>query len=1231
MLVPYLVYIQLFVPDKFIQSMNHLHAAKAFFRAYLFLVTKVIALTLIVYISVGNSLLAQTVNYNIRLNQIGFYPNLEKIAYVVGTTTAASFTVESLDHTTVFFTGTLNAGLADFSNFTTPGKYVLNVQGTGYSAPFIINEYAFNDLSKASLKGYYYKRASTAITAEHGGVYARAKGHPDTQVMVHTSAASPGRPAGTIVSSPKGWYDAGDYNCYVVNSNISTYTLLAAYEHFGSYYDTLNLNIPESGNGMPDILNEIKWNLDWMLTMQDPYDGAVYDKKTTANFSDFIMPDKDQAQRYLVGKSGGATYGFAAVMAVAYRVYLPFDPVYANQCLVASKRAYASGAGGSSYNSGDITTGVYNIGAGNKPWAGIELYISTKDDAYYVPQYYQQSGSLPMWQDQSALGLMSFVHHRKKLTAIGFADTTNSINKLIASARPSVVHSGYSPLMYGGWGANSFALNEGMMDMCAYLLTKDRQYLNAAIYIMDYILGKNGSQYCFVTSFGSKRVMHPHDRISSADGIAEPVPGWVVGGNNYYVDDEQLYEINEVAINWNAPLVFLSGAIQYANTTDLNVVIKVFNNTVPISSNHTPALSFGSSILNVVAGEATTITIRNSGINDLIITSITSTAGFDVSALSSANPIAPGASSTFTITATPLNLGINTGAITIKTNDKITSQFVLNVTVRGKPVNQPFLEVFNGTDLIPSNNTPSVLINSIRKGTAANPITITLANEGTSPLIIYSVTGTPGFEVTADFNQPIEADASVTCTITATAIDAGVNEGVISIQTNDPANPTFLLNVSVKGLVPVLTLQQESVIYTNNDAPYIFDPVIEGEYSRFVIFEIKNAGTFRLTLEKPELTGPFYMSQLPAYLEPGQTRQIFMQFTPTTTGDFTGTFTFETNADDTPFILNLSGKGMITPEFRMKITQGTDVYSNNSMAYSFPYTTKGTASENVFFTITNTGTSALFIKDLVSAGPFELTEAFTPTTIDANNSISFPVIFKPVSGSFVQGSISIVSSLADSPFILNVSGLGRNPPAPVIQVKQEADYYISNSSAYKFANTLQGGTSTATAFTINNVGNTTLSVGELIVSGPFELTQSFTGASMESGQWLTFSVVFKPVSTGDFTGNVMIINNSTDSPFIINLSGTGALATGTVGILASDAISIRPNPAKEDMSVQLNGAFNNVSVNVYNALGEQIVSTVLGDISNASFPVSLTNMASGMYIVEVITDQGNSMKRVIKE
>src|ERR1700712_3604614 len=159
-----------------------------------------------------------------------------------------------------------------------------------------------------------------ALETTYAGNWNRAGGHPDTVVIIHPSAASPNRKAGSFISTPGGWYDAGDYNKYIVNSGITMGTLLSAYEDFPAYFKQLKTNIPETGNGVPDILNEGIYNLRWMLSMQDPNDGGVYNKCTNANFDGMVMPGVTKAPRYVVAKGTAAALDFSAVMAQSSRI-----------------------------------------------------------------------------------------------------------------------------------------------------------------------------------------------------------------------------------------------------------------------------------------------------------------------------------------------------------------------------------------------------------------------------------------------------------------------------------------------------------------------------------------------------------------------------------------------------------------------------------------------------------------------------------------------------------------------------------------------------------------------------------------------------------------------------------------------------------------------------------------------------------------------------------------------
>lgn len=546
---------------------------------------------------------------SIRLNQIGFYTESQKIAIIVGSD-ETQFTLRTASTNTIVYTGILSASatwsfsgesvkIADFSEFTTPGRYRLVVIGIGGSYAFNIGDMIHRDLSKASIKAFYYNRSSTALFPEHAGVWARASGHSDTAVRVHSSAATTNRPANSTISSPKGWYDAGDYGKYIVNSGISTYTLLAAYEHFPEYYNTLELNIPESGNGIPDLLDEVKWNVDWMLTMQDPDDGGVYHKLTTPNFPGIIMPNTDLALRYVVRKSTSATLNFAAVMAVASRVYRQFDHTYADQCLAAAKAAWTWAVQNPTvyYNQSNmnlshspaINTGEYGDGnvTDEFDWAAAELYITTKEDHYYTTRNLSQVGSgVPAWPFTRPLAWVSLAHHMDDLTSVANKDVIRQrIVQTAATLRNGQRNSAYRVAMGTGgngdfvWGSNGTVGNQAMMLIQAYRLTADSTYLDAAMANLDYLLGRNGTGFSFVTGFGTFSTMKPHHRPSEADGVVAPVPGFVAGGPNpgiqdgcpgypstlparAYIDTWCSYATNEIAINWNAPLAYVAGAIE---------------------------------------------------------------------------------------------------------------------------------------------------------------------------------------------------------------------------------------------------------------------------------------------------------------------------------------------------------------------------------------------------------------------------------------------------------------------------------------------------------------------------------------------------------------------------------------------------------------------------------------------------------------------------------------------
>ncbi len=557
------------------------------------------------------SIAAQPAGSAVRLNQVGFYPDGPKVAVATGAPAGAVFVLTADGRDTVW-TGELSAErtnpysgkqtrLADFSGLRQTGSFVVVVPGMGQSFPFEIKPAVHHAVGRAALKGFYLIRAGMALSEAYAGPWARPAGHPDTQVLVHPSATSEGRPAGTVIRSPGGWYDAGDYNKYIVNSGITMGTLLSLYEDFPRYCDTLKVGIPEGNNALPDLLDEALWNLRWMLTMQDPADGGVYHKLTNPEFEGMIMPHAARKPRYVVQKSTAAALDFAAVMAQAARVYERFDrqlPGLADSCRTAAVRAWqwAKANPAMIYRQEemnkqfdpDVVTGPYGGDdvSDEWQWAAAELYISTGDKSYYRNITMPTTADLPLpsWGQVRLLGYYTLARHAKQVPRAdrkdlqkhlaGFGDSLLQNMQTYAYATPM----GRSARDFV-WGSSAVAANQGIALLQAYRLTKDKRYLHGALANLDYLLGRNATGYSFVTGYGDRRVMHPHHRPSEADGVDEPVPGLLSGGPNpgrqdkcpgypstaadeAFIDDVCSYASNEIAINWNAPLVYLALAVE---------------------------------------------------------------------------------------------------------------------------------------------------------------------------------------------------------------------------------------------------------------------------------------------------------------------------------------------------------------------------------------------------------------------------------------------------------------------------------------------------------------------------------------------------------------------------------------------------------------------------------------------------------------------------------------------
>lgn len=539
----------------------------------------------------------------IRLNQVGYFPNEEKVVVIEGINPAGKIQVKNRQGKTVLKPRNIRQAqspwgdktryVVDISDLKKEGDYEVCVAGA--KAPLRIARHALHDISVASLKLFYLIRSGVPIESQYAGPYARPLGHADTQVLVHPSAASESRPEGTVISSPLGWYDAGDYNKYVVNSAFSIGLMLGVYEENKAYFDRLQTNIPESKNQTADFLDEMMFNMLWLLTMQDPADGGVYHKLTTPNFEGFVMPKDCHQPRYVVAKSVTATLDFAAVMAQMARLMKGNAdyPDFSAKAAEAAERAYlwALVHPDAFYRQGDmnkqfqpaVNTGEYGDGnaTDERFWAATELYKLTGKTVYKQDALRLMPSDflVPSWGNVSGLGMLSWL-------SAGDAAQADKVRQALQACCDAYVKDTDQSCFQAPYGnhAHDFGwghLSERCCGMGIALLFADQyvakgKYRRYALENIDCLLGRNALGYCYVTGFGQKSPMHPHHRPSAADGIDAPFPGMLVGGPNpgqqdkgsnlvypsslpdeSYVDHADSYASNEIAINWNAALVGL--------------------------------------------------------------------------------------------------------------------------------------------------------------------------------------------------------------------------------------------------------------------------------------------------------------------------------------------------------------------------------------------------------------------------------------------------------------------------------------------------------------------------------------------------------------------------------------------------------------------------------------------------------------------------------------------------
>lgn len=504
------------------------------------------------------------------VNQVGYLPAEKKFAVCEVTDESVSaFFVRDAGNFVVFQGEITNicedemAGgkyaLIDFSALKQTGVFSVHY-GNSQSYPFFIKKNVYNDVFKSTLEYFTLSRCGQEVSHP-------VFGHP----ACHTG------PADIYGTDQKkevngGWHDAGDYGRYIVAGAKTVMDLLFAYE--------------KSGSKVFDILDEVRFELEWMLKMQRE-DGAVYHKVSGYRFCPFIMPQDEKGQMVLAPVSTTATADFAGCLAYASRFYKS-DRKFTRTLLDAAIKAqdYIYKNKDEFYmNPPEISTGNYsdNTIEDEKYFALCSLYSATAEISYLEDAIRLRRSTKPDiffngfgWRSFGGYG--NEVLFRSKGKAFrnipkDFLKTiTNDTIKLAEHLLEVSDRNIFAcPLEKVFWGSNGAVMDCAHVFQLAYNFTKKKEYLDAFKRQIHYILGVNPMNVCYVTGFGTNTVKHPHHRPSGF--LKKTMPGMLSGGPGSsladevarkelqgqaplkcFVDKTPSYSTNEVAIYWNSPL-----------------------------------------------------------------------------------------------------------------------------------------------------------------------------------------------------------------------------------------------------------------------------------------------------------------------------------------------------------------------------------------------------------------------------------------------------------------------------------------------------------------------------------------------------------------------------------------------------------------------------------------------------------------------------------------------------
>lgn len=494
----------------------------------------------------------------IKVNQLGYNTDSPKYALVSGfyeeldCNSKTSFSLVNAENNEEVFSGMLTLAdgydeaysgetvyKADFSDYKENGRYFLtvNTPEKESSAVFTIGSSVYSKKIGTLCKYYYFQRANVELTEEYSGQFAREALYTDDFNMVYLSDKSRTRD----VSG--GWFDAGDFGKYVDPGSVAVVDLLWAYKLFPEAFTDGASNIPESGNNIPDILDEVKIELDFILKMQDE-DGGFYHRVNPDDGSRAIVDTFANGDGGNI-KAAGTTANAAAALALAHTAYKDVDPEYADKLLSAAVKGWDY-----AIKNPDITSsGTYGSDKTDHQifFAACTLFYATGEEEYHdhIRENYKNFSN--------AYDMSTFGHSSDNMKKLAFAEylacenkdaeITEWISKKFSTWKKNILSNAAAnpwgtplPDWALWWGSNSNALNTAMeMYITEYYLdgnTADSEKL--ASETINFIFGINPTGRSFVTGIGENSIKRTYSGIFGEDGIEEFPEGYTPGGINMY-------------------------------------------------------------------------------------------------------------------------------------------------------------------------------------------------------------------------------------------------------------------------------------------------------------------------------------------------------------------------------------------------------------------------------------------------------------------------------------------------------------------------------------------------------------------------------------------------------------------------------------------------------------------------------------------------------------------------